>query len=89
MFFLFWELELVPMFFLISTWGSGRKDISAMKFLLFTFIGSAFMLVGILALFVTFGTFDMTAMPGLIQGGAKPRAFPSARSSGYFSSDSP
>ena len=71
MFFLFWELELVPMFFLISTWGSGRKEYSAMKFLLFTFIGSAFMLVGILALFVTFGTFDMTAMPGLIQGGAK------------------
>ena len=71
MFFLFWELELVPMFFLISTWGSGRKEYSAMKFLLFTFIGSAFMLVGILALFVSFGTFDMTAMPGLIQGGAK------------------
>ena len=46
MFFLFWELELVPMFFLISTWGSGRKEYSAMKFLLFTFIGSAFMLVG-------------------------------------------
>ena len=71
MFFLFWELELVPMFFLISTWGSGRKEYSAMKFLLFTFIGSAFMLVGILALFVSFGTFDMTVMPGLIQGGAK------------------
>ena len=71
LFFLFWELELVPMFFLISTWGSGRKEYSAMKFLIFTFIGSAFMLVGILALFVTFGTFDMTALPGLIQGGAK------------------
>ena len=71
LFFLFWELELVPMFFLISTWGSGRREYSAMKFLIFTFIASAFMLVGILALFVSFGTFDMTALPGLIAGGAK------------------
>ena len=71
MFFLFWELELIPMYLLISTWGSGRKEYSAMKFLIFTFLASAFMLVGILALFVSFGTFDMTALPELIQGGAK------------------
>jgi NADH-quinone oxidoreductase subunit M len=66
LFFLFWELELVPMFFLISTWGSGRKEYSAMKFLIFTFLGSAFMLVGIVVLFVSTGTFDMTALPELI-----------------------
>ena len=71
LFFLFWELELVPMFFLISTWGSGRKEYSAMKFLIFTFIGSAFMLVGILALFVSFGTFDMTALPDLVREGTQ------------------
>ena len=61
LFFIFWELELVPMFFLISTWGSGRKEYSAMKFVIFTFGGSAFMLVGILALFFSpgVGTFDM------------------------------
>ena len=51
-FFLFWELELIPMFFLIAVWGSGRKEYSAMKFLIFTILGSAFMLVGILALFI-------------------------------------
>ena len=61
LFFIFWELELVPMFFLISTWGSGRKEYSAMKFVIFTFAGSAFMLVGILASFFSpeVGTFDM------------------------------
>ena len=68
-FFLFWELELVPMFFLISIWGSGRKEYSAMKFLIFTFLGSAFMLVGILTLFFSTGTFDMTQLPAEIEGG--------------------
>ena len=50
MFFVFWELELIPMYFLISIWGTGRKRYSAMKFLVFTFLGSAFMLIGILTL---------------------------------------
>ena len=65
LFFLFWELELLPMFLLISVWGSGRKEYSAMKFLMFTILGSAFMLVGIVAIFLTpgaLGTFDMTVL---------------------------
>ena len=66
LFFVFWELELLPMFFLISIWGSGRKDYSAMKFLLYTFFGSAFMLAAILAIYFSFPgperTFDMTAL---------------------------
>ena len=45
LFFLFWELELIPMYMLISIWGTGRKEYSAMKFLVFTILGSAFMLV--------------------------------------------
>ena len=68
LFFLMWELEMVPMFFLISIWGSGRKEYSAMKFLIFTFLGSAFMLVGILVVFFSTGTFDMTALPEALQG---------------------
>ena len=71
MFFLFWELELIPMFFLISVWGTGRKDYSAMKFIIFTFLGSAFMLVGIVALYISAGTFDMTTLPILVQEGIK------------------
>lgn len=59
LFFIFWELELLPMYFLISIWGSGRKEYSAMKFLIFTLLGSAFMLVGILALYFSEGTFNI------------------------------
>jgi len=64
LFFFFWELELVPMYMLISTWGTGRKEYSAMKFLMFTILGSAFMLVAIVAVFVTpdAGTFDMVRL---------------------------
>jgi NADH-quinone oxidoreductase subunit M len=64
LFFLFWELELVPMYMLISTWGSGRKEYSAMKFLIFTILGGASMLVAIVAVFLSgdVGTFDMTRL---------------------------
>ncbi len=68
-FFLFWELELIPMFFLIAVWGSGRKEYSAMKFLIFTFLGSAFMLIGILIIHYSIHphTFDMTLIPTAIK----------------------
>ena len=59
LFFLFWEVELVPMYMLISVWGTGRKEYSAMKFVLFTIAGSALMLVGFLVLGFAAGTFDM------------------------------
>ncbi|MBI4310389.1 MAG: NADH-quinone oxidoreductase subunit M [Chloroflexi bacterium] len=62
LFFVFWELELVPMYLLISVWGSGRKEYSALKFLVFTILGSAFMLVGILVLYFSEGTFDMVKL---------------------------
>src|SRR5688572_25996953 len=58
-FFLFWELELLPMYLLISIWGSGRKEYSAMKFLLYTIGGSALMVVGFLLLGLSAGTFDI------------------------------
>ena len=50
-FFLFWELELIPMYFLINLWGSDNSKKSAAKFLLYTFAGSLFMLVGFLMLY--------------------------------------
>jgi NADH-quinone oxidoreductase subunit M len=58
-FFLFWELELLPMYMLISIWGTGRNRYSAMKFLIFTLSGSAFMLVGFLVLGLEGGTFSI------------------------------
>jgi NADH-quinone oxidoreductase subunit M len=59
LFFLFWEVELIPMYFLISIWGSGNRVYSAWKYVLYTFFGSAFMIVGILTLGFTAGTFDI------------------------------
>src|SRR5207302_10439609 len=47
LFFLFWELELAPMYLLIGIWGGERREYAAMKFILYTVGGSAFMLVGI------------------------------------------
>ncbi len=58
-FFLFWEIELIPMYFLISVWGSGNRVYSAWKYVLYTFFGSAFMLIGILTLGFTAHTFDV------------------------------
>jgi NADH-quinone oxidoreductase subunit M len=60
-FFLFWELELAPMYLLIGIWGGPRREYSAMKFIIYTVTGSAFMLVGILALYfyTGAGTFDL------------------------------
>ena len=60
-FFLFWELELAPMYLIIGIWGGARREYAAMKFIIYTITGSAFMLVGILALFFTtgVGTFDL------------------------------
>ncbi len=60
-FFLFWELELVPMYFLISKWGSENAKRSAMKFLIYTFFGSIFLLVGILLLY--FYSYNQTGVP--------------------------
>jgi NADH-quinone oxidoreductase subunit M len=44
-------VEIIPMYLLISIWGTGRKEYSAIKFVIFTLIGSAMMLAGILFLY--------------------------------------
>ena len=65
LFFVFWEIELVPMYFLISVWGTGRKVYSAWKYVLYTLFGSAFMLIGILALGFSAETFDIIVLSEL------------------------
>jgi len=65
LFFIFWEVELIPMYMLISIWGTGRKEYSAIKFVLYTLFGSAFMLAGILLLYLQAGTFDMIVLAGM------------------------
>src|SRR5207244_2901275 len=51
LFFLFWEIVLVPMYFIIGIWGGPRRVYAAIKFMIFTLIGSVLMLLGILALY--------------------------------------
>ena len=51
LFFLFWEVMLVPMYFLIGIWGSDNRLYSAIKFFLYTLVGSVVMLLGILAVY--------------------------------------
>ncbi|MCH7665950.1 MAG: NADH-quinone oxidoreductase subunit M [Acidobacteria bacterium] len=62
LFFMFWELMVVPLFLLIGVWGSSRRVYAAVKFLLFTLAGSVLMLVGIIALYHTCGTLDFKAL---------------------------
>ncbi len=60
LFFLFWELELIPMYLLIAIWGGPRRDYAATKFVLYTLFGSVFLVAGILALY-----FHARSLPGL------------------------
>ncbi len=64
LFFTFFEFSLIPMYFLIGQWGSGNRIYAALKFFLYTFAGSAVMLVGILAVYFasTPHTFDITEL---------------------------
>lgn len=68
LFFLFWEVELIPMYMLITTWGSGRREYSGMKFLIFTIAGSAAMLVAILGLILTQGDHALNMISTLESG---------------------
>jgi NADH-quinone oxidoreductase subunit M len=69
-FFLFFELTLVPVYFLISRWGYANRAYAAIKFFLYTFLGSAFLLVGIVAVAFIHQrqtgrlTFDLVALAG-------------------------
>jgi len=65
LFYVFWELVLVPMYFLIGTWGGPRREYASIKFFLYTLFGSVFMLVGIIALYLQGGTFDIMALSGM------------------------
>ncbi len=64
LFYVFWELVLVPMYVLIATWGGPRRQYAAVKFFLYTLFGSVFMLVGIIALYLQTGTFSILEMAG-------------------------
>ena len=64
LFYIFWEVTLVPMYFLIAVWGGARKEYAAIKFFIYTLAGSVFMLLGILALYFNSSphTFDIVEL---------------------------
>jgi len=61
-FFVFFELVLIPMYFLINVWGGPGRGPAATKFILYTLLGSALMLVGFLVIYAQAGTFDMVRL---------------------------
>ena len=79
LFYVFWEAMLVPMYFIIGIWGGPNRVYAAVKFILYTMVGSALMLVAILGLYYQYGaatgryTFDVPVLaqyvmaPGLAQ----------------------
>ena len=68
LFFVFWELALVPIYFLLSVWGGARREFAATKFFLYTFVGSLLLLVGIIAIYCQSGmgvqSFNLLALQG-------------------------
>src|SRR5207244_959812 len=68
LFFIFWELMLLPMYFLIGVWGGPRREYAAIKFFLYTLFGSVLMLVAILYFYFAADphSFDMTQLGALV-----------------------
>lgn len=64
LFYIFWELMIIPVFLLIGVWGGPARLYAAVKFLLFTLAGSVFMLVGMIALYHACGTLDFKSLAG-------------------------
>jgi NADH-quinone oxidoreductase subunit M len=61
-FFVFWEIGLVPMYFLINQWGSANRDYASLKFMIYTMGGSLGLLLAVQLLGVLFGTYDLVAL---------------------------
>ena len=62
LFYVFFELTLIPMFFLIGIWGGDNREWAAKKFFIFTFVGSVFTLAGLLYVGIKAGSFDLARM---------------------------
>jgi NADH-quinone oxidoreductase subunit M len=81
LFFVFWELVLVPMYFLIGIWGSANREYAAIKFFLYTLFGSIFMLLGFLGMYFRSDlgggvhTFDIVALQQFAAGGGFSQGF--------------
>jgi len=69
LFYVFWEVMLLPMYFLIGIWGGPRREYAAIKFFLYTLAGSVLMLVAVVALRIESGTFSIPDLVAMAQHG--------------------
>lgn len=69
LFYVFWEVSLVPMYFLVGIWGHEKRIYAAVKFFLYTLTGSLLMLAAIIWLYNKSGTFDLLLLTDMIQKG--------------------
>ena len=69
LFYVFWEVMLLPMYFLIGIWGGPRREYAAIKFFLYTLAGSVLMLVAVVALRIESGTFSIPELVAVAQSG--------------------
>src|SRR5687767_9552742 len=65
LFYVFFEAMLIPMFIIIGIWGGPRRVYATIKFFLYTFLGSIFMLVGLVYLYLKSGSFDLATLANL------------------------
>ena len=65
LFYVFWEAMLIPMFLIIGVWGGPNRVYATIKFFLYTFFGSVFMLVALIYMYFQSGSFDILAFHGL------------------------
>ena len=64
LFYVFWEFMLIPMYLLIAVWGGPNKKYASIKFFIYTLAGSVFLIVAMIALYVTGGTFFIPGLMG-------------------------
>ena len=67
LFYVFFEVSLLPMYFLIGIWGGPRKEYAAIKFFLYTLVGSIGLLIVLIAVYLYTGSFDMIQLPALLK----------------------
>lgn len=65
LFYVFWEAMLIPMFIIIGVWGGPNRVYATIKFFLYTFLGSVFMLIALLSMYNMAGTFDIQTLQNL------------------------
>jgi NADH-quinone oxidoreductase subunit M len=65
LFYVFWEAMLIPMFLIIGVWGGSRRIYATIKFFLYTFLGSVFMLAALIYMYLKAGSYDLEALYAL------------------------